>query len=350
MRKVYLFFAIACLTYQGSQAQTCTNAPSAAPCTGGNVTANFTANNGNFSSATFAYSSGTGDWRRNPAVRNTEYTLSSGVYTQNSTGGNLGFSLTGTTAGLDDVTIIIRDANTNAVLFMCTQLATNFVAANQVCIQYSGLTVGSAVRYEFIFDTQNGASGDGIIVFDNFANGGSAIPLPVKLDNFEAAKDGSGVRLTWKTATEDAVARYEVQRSTDGINFQTIGAVTAENKKTYSYTDAMPSSSNNFYRLRIIDVDNAFKISHIVSIRSKVSMSIEAYPNPVRDRMIVQHPKAVTGTRMQVMNLNGQVLKDIQLPANAVATPVDLTGFRSGTYYIVFRSGAETFSQRITKQ
>jgi hypothetical protein len=112
----------------------------------------------------------------------------------------------------------------------------------------------------------------------------------------------------------------------------------------------LPSSANNFYRLRIVDLDNVYRISHIVSVKSKVSMNIEAYPNPVRDRMIVQHPKAISGTRLQLVNLSGQVLRDVQVPANAVITPLDLTGFKSGTYYIVFRSGADNFSQRITKQ
>jgi len=99
-----------------------------------------------------------------------------------------------------------------------------------------------------------------------------------------------------------------------------------------------------------VDIDNTARISHIVSLKSKLSVGIEAYPNPVRDRMIVQHPKAVMGTRLQIINLTGQVLRDIQVPANAVATPLDVTGLSNGTYYIVFRSGSESFSQRITKQ
>jgi len=196
----------------------------------------------------------------------------------------------------------------------------------------------------------NGSSGDGIVVFDNFANGGSAAPLPVKLDNFEAAKDGGGIKLTWTAATEAGVLNYEIQRSVDGINFQTIGSVKGENKRTYSYVDALPVATNNFYRLRIVDLDNTARISHVVSIKSKVTSTIEVYPNPVRNTTVVQHPKAINGSRMQVVNLTGQVLMDMQIAANTVVTPLNLTGLKSGTYYVVFRSGAETTSQRVTKQ
>lgn len=363
MRKFYLsgntnvfrsifILAIAAGSFQSLQAQTCTNAPSAGPCTGGNVNENFNSNSGTFSSANYTYNAGGGNYQAT-VTRGTSYTITSGVYVPNSIGGNVGFSIAGSTAALlasNSVTIRILNASTNAVIFTCTQSVANFVAANQVCVQYTGLTVGTPVRYQFVFTTANGSSGDGTLVFDNFSNGGAAAALPVKLDNFEAANEGSGVKLSWKATEESGVVRYEIQRSTNGVNFQTIGSIAAEGKKLYNYVDALPASSNNYYRLRVIDIDNTVKISHIVGVKSKVSMSIEAYPNPVRDRMIVQHPKAVTGTRLQVVNLTGQVIRDISVSANAVVTPVDFTGLSNGTYYLVFRSGSESFSQRVTKQ
>ena len=361
MRKFYLLgsknvkrslvlMALAAGSFYGAQGQTCTNAPSAGPCTGGNVTENFNSNGGTFSSTNFTYNGGGGNYQVNPAARNSAYTITSGVYVPGATGGNVGFSLTGTTSNITSVGIQIVDASTSAVLFSCTQTPANFVSANQLCVSFSGLTPGTPVRFRFTITTANGASGDGVVVFDNFSNGGSAAALPVKLDNFDAAKEGAGVKLTWKTDEETGVAVYQVQRSSDGVNFSTIGTVTAEGKKSYTYLDAMPASGNNFYRLRILDVDNRVKISHIVSLRSKVAMTIEAYPNPVRDRMVVQHPKAISGTRLQLVSLTGQVLRDVAVPANSVVTPLEVTGLSKGTYYVVFRSGGESFSQRITKQ
>jgi hypothetical protein len=349
MRKFYLLFALATTIFQGLNAQTCSNAPSAGPCTGGNVTENFNDNSSSFTSASFTYNAGGGNFTQ-AALRNNSYTLTSGIFSVSASGGNLGFSTAGTTSSLSNVVIRIRNASTNAILFTCTQVPANFISANQVCIQFSGLTPGIEVRYEIVFTTVNGSAGDGNIVFDNFANGGSAAPLPVKLDNFEAAKDGSGIKLTWISATEAGVNVYEVQRSTDGINFVTIGTVKAESRRSYSYVDALPVATNNFYRLRILDLDNTARISHVVSVKSKVTSTIEVYPNPVRNTTVVQHPKATTGSRMQVVNLNGQVLMDMQLAPNTVVTPLNLTGLKGGTYYVVYRSGAETVSQRITKQ
>jgi hypothetical protein len=330
--------------------QTCTNSPNAGPCTGGNVTENFNANSGTFTSGSFVYNAGAGNFNVNPASRNSSYTITSGVYSLNASGGVLGFSVAGSTSNITSITLRIIDASTSAVLFTCSQNSGNFISAGQVCVQFSGQTAGTAVRYQFVINTANGSSGDGIVVFDNFSNGGSAAALPVKLDNFEASKDGSSIRLSWSTLEESNVARYEIQKSLDGVKFQTTGTVLAESKRTYSYVDVQPAAANNFYRLKIVDMDGAVRISHIVSVKSKVNASIEVYPNPVRDRVVVQHPKAMNGTILQVVNLSGQVMKTLQLAANAVATPLDMTGMNNGTYYIVFRSGTESFSLRITKQ
>lgn len=352
MRKFYLLFAMATIAFQGLNAQTCTNAANAGVCTGGNVTENFNDNSSGFTSANFTYNAGAGRFNVNPASKNSTYTLTSGIFMLSSSGGNMGFSLSGSTSSISTVTVRIKNASTNAVLFTCNQAPGSFIGAGQVCIQFSNalLVPGTQVRYEFVITTVNGAAGDGILVFDNFANGGTAAALPVKLDNFEAAKDGSGIKLAWTAATEAGVLNYEVQRSVDGTNFQTIGVVKAESKRTYTYVDALPVATNNFYRLRIVDLDNTARISHIVSVKSKVTSTIEVYPNPVRNTTVVQHPKAINGSRMQVVNLTGQVIMDMPIAANTVVTPLNLTGLKNGTYYVVFRSGTETTSQRVTKQ
>lgn len=361
MRKFYLLgskkvkhslilMALAVGTAQGLQAQ-CTNS-AAGTCTGGNVSQPFTGDDGDFTSAQFVYSSTNGNFSANTVAASGGVqvnTITSPIYVSNG-GPNalVGFSFAGT-AVLDNITVSITNAAGTTTYASCTQITT--VAPNQFCATLPvSVAAGTQIRYVITFTTKNGNGNQGTIVFDNFANGAQAIPLPVKLDNFDAAKEGSGVKLTWRASEENGVAVYQVQRSTDGVNFSTIGTVNAENKKSYSYLDVMPTSGNNFYRLRILDVDNAAKISHIVSLKSKVAMAIEAYPNPVRDRMIVQHPKAISGTRLQLISLTGQVLKDVQVPANAVVTPLDVTGLSNGTYYIMFRSGSESFSQRITKQ
>ena len=175
-------------------------------------------------------------------------------------------------------------------------------------------------------------------------------PLPVKLDNFDAAKDGSGVKLVWNTSDELGVSNYQIERSQNGFDFTSIGTVTADKRKMYSFTDIQPAADNNFYRLKMVDLDGNFKLSHVVSIKSKASVNIILSPNPVKDKLLVQHPKATTACSIQVVNADGRVISETQIPVNAVQTAIDLSGQRSGLYHIVFKTATGLYSNTIIKQ
>ena len=68
--------------------------------------------------------------------------------------------------------------------------------------------------------------------------------LPVALISFTAEKNGQTVLLKWKTAQEQNSDRFEIERSADGRNFNTIGNVAATGNtnsiRNYSFTDNGP--------------------------------------------------------------------------------------------------------------
>ncbi|MFZ2898923.1 MAG: hypothetical protein WA004_09890, partial [Saprospiraceae bacterium] len=68
--------------------------------------------------------------------------------------------------------------------------------------------------------------------------------LPVTWLSFRAALEGDDVHLTWSTASESNNEGFDVQRSENGRDWQTIafvpGAGTTSEVQTYSYTDPSP--------------------------------------------------------------------------------------------------------------
>ena len=97
-------------------------------------------------------------------------------------------------------------------------------------------------------------------------------------------------------------------------------------------------------------MDGSYKLSYIISLKSKLSLSITTSPNPVKNALMIQHPKVTTDGHIQIVSANGQMLKDIRLAANAVISNVDMSGFASGLYHIVFKSGSDVFSKTVLKQ
>ncbi|MCS3797684.1 hypothetical protein [Niastella sp. OAS944] len=76
------------------------------------------------------------------------------------------------------------------------------------------------------------------------------------------------INLTWKVADEKDVNRYEVQRSRDGVTFETIGIVFAWEEAVhadYAFNDKNTNPGINYYRLKMTDNDGVFKYSNILN-------------------------------------------------------------------------------------
>ncbi len=100
----------------------------------------------------------------------------------------------------------------------------------------------------------------------------SAVPLPVELVSFDLLKKAEySVYLSWATASEKNNDHFNVQRSDDGIHFQTIavvqGSSNSKEKKYYSATDdELAGSGIVYYRLMQVDHDGTSAFSKIKSI------------------------------------------------------------------------------------
>lgn len=119
---------------------------------------------------------------------------------------------------------------------------------------------------------------------------GNNIVLPVTLIEFKATRADQAIKLNWTVADELQLTGYQLDRSGDGQHFQAIASVPSENTpfvKTYNWLDQNPLPGANYYRLKMIDIDGAFKYSRIVRIDLKAGKGISIYPNPVTDGILM---------------------------------------------------------------
>jgi hypothetical protein len=58
----------------------------------------------------------------------------------------------------------------------------------------------------------------------------------------------------------------------------------------------------------------------------------------------------ISDGHIQIFGSNGQLFKDVKLAPNAVISNVDMSGFTSGLYHIVFKSGSDMFNKTVIKQ
>ncbi|WP_173809428.1 malectin domain-containing carbohydrate-binding protein [Hymenobacter caeli] len=118
----------------------------------------------------------------------------------------------------------------------------------------------------------------------------AAAPLPVTLAAFGAERRGPDALLTWATASEQANAYFEVESSTDGTTFDSLGKVagygTTSQAQHYQFTDlalARYKANVVYYRLRQVDTDGTETLSQVrpVQATQPVDFEVAAWPNPL---------------------------------------------------------------------
>lgn len=164
-------------------------------------------------------------------------------------------------------------------------------------------------------------------------------PLSTELVSLDIRLEGRTAVLTWETATETNNQGFEIQRSRDGFNWETIswqeGNGNSNTLRAYSYIDYNTYRGINYYRLEQIDFNGTFAYSPAVSITTTSVNTIDIYPNPASDFLVVSGLDGRTIDEVIIHDINGkEVLRETD--ANNV---VDISNIQPGMYVAVIIAG-----------
>jgi hypothetical protein len=145
--------------------------------------------------------------------------------------------------------------------------------------------------------------------------------VPVSLLKFQGVPEKEKVKLSWSTAHETGIDRYEIERSADGRQFSKIGTVAAANSNSFDYSsyDNLPLRGINYYRLRMIDKDGSFTHSRVVSVSMKeVSNGFEVYPNPAtrKEINIAFASPRTSQANIRIYDLYGRLMMNVERQLN----------------------------------
>ncbi len=139
--------------------------------------------------------------------------------------------------------------------------------------------------------------------------------LPVTLLNFNVVKQNNTAQLTWQTANEINTSYFNIQRSTDGRSFATVGRVEAKGSNKvnndYAYVDDISQSNADrlYYRLQEVDNDGKFNYSGIKIIElNKNSILFTISPNPAKDYINIVASDNIANAQVSVTDMNGRML------------------------------------------
>jgi hypothetical protein len=142
-------------------------------------------------------------------------------------------------------------------------------------------------------------------------------PLPLTMVNYKLLMvNEKQVMNNWLTANEINVSHYQIQRSVDSRNFETIGTVAAKKfaSNEYSFVDELKTNDQYpktlYYKLESIDKDGKQAYSQVKSINLQPSsFNINIFPNPTKGIINVTSSKGIK--ELKLMNTVGQLVKQI---------------------------------------
>lgn len=201
------------------------------------------------------------------------------------------------------------------------------------------------------------------VQFDNqissFSGGTAAFrvtPITVVLNNtilsFEGEKAGKANRVHWRLDNEQGIVDYQLERSQDGINYETVYATSANGQLQYTFLDEDPFTET-YYRLKITQSDGSTKLSQWIVLEQEASKNrqVQIYPNPSNHSVQIHFLGSQGNATLTITDLLGRTVleKNITTVEGQNRHTLDLSTLSSAVYLLSLKNGTQQVIRKITK-
>src|SRR5690606_32955842 len=183
------------------------------------------------------------------------------------------------------------------------------------------------------------------------------IVLPLTMVSFDAkAVSQQSVLLNWKAVNDLEFAGFEIQRSTNGTTWNTIGyvpAVVTNSVHAYQFTDVNALKGKVQYRLHIVHKNGNNRYSDIKSVTIKeAELFVTLTPNPASSKVTITL-NAGRGTglaQVRVVDASGKEMYAGKVQTREGNTDVEIpnTGnWPTGNYLVIVSTNQFSQTQKL---
>jgi len=190
--------------------------------------------------------------------------------------------------------------------------------------------------------------------FGNWVRNIPGSPMPVELVYFKGELVNESVQLTWATASELNFHKFVIEHSINGQSFQAVGEVIGSGfdsfeRINYTFAASAPAS-RNYYRLKSVDKDGSFEYSQTILIERETDLSVDIYPNPAVDHIIIRiNFEPTSNDLVQVLDPTGNSI--ISIPVRSLETEIQFTQtLPPGVYVVKFKGSIEKVSRLLIQE
>ena len=149
---------------------------------------------------------------------------------------------------------------------------------------------------------------------------------------------------TWDA--NSSINSYVVQRSYDGIHFNSIAKINGSNSSN-TYADPSPLTGNNYYRLQTTSRNGAINYSNVIALTTDED-AIKISPNPAKNNLQIQGLKASKKTKITVVDFSGNV--KLQAVVNKTAFNLNIASLKPGNYLLKIEMNDEVITKKFVKE
>lgn len=173
--------------------------------------------------------------------------------------------------------------------------------------------------------------------------------LPLKWKSFAANNVIDNVDLHWTVEEEDHTSHFEIQKSTDGMNWMVLDEIvaikTTNGIADYSSFDYDPDPDMNYYRIKRVDVEGGIRFSKTEQVKFGNS-HVDIYPIPANDYLHIR-PSTSQEVALRVLDASGKVILSENI---AELYTLSTSALAQGVYFIQTGNGSTANTKRVLIQ
>ncbi|MCP4440798.1 MAG: hypothetical protein GY810_17900 [Aureispira sp.] len=125
--------------------------------------------------------------------------------------------------------------------------------------------------------------------------------------SLETKSTFEGVQIEW-TVVASNYDYYEIQRSVDGKEYQTIDLLDSE-KAVENYFDRAPNNGKNYYRVKFVKINKLFDYSETIKVKYNDLRGLVVAPKILDGELIVESITDHKPNLIRVLDVDGAVVK-----------------------------------------
>lgn len=173
------------------------------------------------------------------------------------------------------------------------------------------------------------------------------VVLPIELLSFDATCEKGVVNLAWETASQINNDYFTIERTTDGVTYETIGTVdgagNSNQTKSYSFVDTKPVAGTSYYSLKQTDFNGKYKRLQLIDVNCDRNIDFTIRPNPSNGEFTIEG--VALNSDIILTNVLGQIV--FQTKMDEERKTIDLGKQLNGLYFVQIVSGNVRASRKV---